>query len=55
MLGISIFEKPEQTVSRTVRPTELEKRDRHPALTLLPGLQTIFFTFTMLWTCSVQK
>ena len=33
--------------SRTVRLTELEKRDHHPTLLVLPGLQTLFFTFTM--------
>ena len=46
ILGISVFEKPKQ-LSRTV--------DCHPTLPLPPGLQTSFFTFTMLWTCSVQN
>ena len=43
--GISIFEKPEQTIplSLTVRPTELEKRDRYPTLLLPPELHALFF------------
>ena len=42
-------------VESNARPTELEERDCHPTLLLLPGLQALFFTFTMLWTCPVQK
>ena len=38
-----------------VLQTELDKRDYHLTLLLLPGLETIFFTFTMLWMCLVQK
>ena len=40
-------------MSQTVRPTELE--DHHSTLMLLSGLQTLFFTFTMLWMCPVKK
>ena len=42
ILGISIFEKPEQTVESNRWPTELEKRYCHPTLPLLTGLQTYF-------------
>ena len=42
-------------LSLTIRPTELEKRDRHPILMLPPGLQTLFLTFTMLWIYPVQN
>ena len=38
--GISIFEN--RPLSRTVRPTELVKRDRHPTLPVPPGHQTLF-------------
>ena len=55
ILGISILEKLEQTVESNCLADELEKRDGHPTLLLPPGLQTLLFTFTMLWTCSVQK
>ena len=34
--------------SPTIRPIKLEKRDHHPTLLLPPGLQDLFFTFTML-------
>ena len=37
--------------SKTVELTELDKEDGQPALLLLPGLQTLFFTFTMRWVC----
>ena len=39
----------------TIPPTELEKRDCHPTSLLPPGLQTLFFTFTMFLMCPVQK
>ena len=32
-----------------------KKKDCHPTLLLPPGLQTLFFTFTMLWTCPDQN
>ena len=52
ILGIKNRNRP---LSQTVQLTKLVKRDCHPTLLLPPGLQTLFFTFTMLWTCSVQN
>ena len=38
MLGISLFVFTlKRLSSQTVQPIELEKRDRHPTLVLLPG------------------
>ena len=48
ILGITIFEEPEQTV----RSNHSADRVRKKNLLLPPGLRT---TFTMLWTCPVQK
>ena len=39
ILGTSILKKRDRPPSQTVRPTKLEKRDRHPTLLLPPGLQ----------------
>ena len=40
---------------KRVRNHSADQKDRHPTLLLPPGLQDLFFTFTMLWMCPVQK
>ena len=56
ILDISVYcENGTGPLSVTDQPTELEQRVRHPTLLLLPALQCLFFTFTILWTCAVQK
>ena len=45
----------EQIIESTVQPTELEKRDCHLTLLMPPELQSLLFTFTILWTCPVQN
>ena len=42
------FFKFERPSSQTVWPTELEERESNHASLLPPGLQSLFFTFTML-------
>ena len=58
ILSVSILKNKKKRplrLRRTIRPTALEKRDRHPTLLLPPGLQTLFFTFTMLWMCPAKN
>ena len=47
MLGV-FFKKSEKTVDSNCSADRVRKRDCHPTLLLQPGLQTLFFTFTML-------
>ena len=55
ILGISIFEKTEQTIQSSRSADRVRKKRPPSYLAMAPGLQTLFFTFTKLWTCSVQK
>ena len=53
-IGTAILVKSEKTVLSN-QLTKFEKRDRYFILLLLPGFQTLFFFFTLLWMCPVQK